>query len=113
MISSILSLTPPPAMEPGASLPVPPQVRQIAAKIAKKIAATMAATISVFLCAIAIFLLSNPATAAELAILRNGYSIRHEHHLVMGTTTRLYLGADDSSFTDVRSEERRVGKECR
>jgi len=92
-------------MEPGASSPVPPQVRQIAAKIAKKIAATIAATISVFLCAIAIFLLSNPATAAELAILRNGYSIRHEHHLVMGTTTRLYLGADDSSFTDVPTDE--------
>jgi hypothetical protein len=40
-----------------------------------------------------------------LAILRNGFSIRHEHRLVMGTNTRLYLAADDSSFTDVPTEE--------
>jgi soluble lytic murein transglycosylase-like protein len=40
-----------------------------------------------------------------LAILRNGFSIRHEHRLVMGANTRLYLAADDSSFTDVPSEE--------
>ncbi len=39
--------------------------------------------------------------ASELAILRNGFSIRHEHRLVMGTNTRLFLAADDSSFTDV------------
>jgi len=50
-------------------------------------------------------LLAQPAMAAELAILRNGYSIRHEHHMVMGATTRLYLGADDGSFTDVPTEE--------
>jgi len=40
-----------------------------------------------------------------MAILRNGFSIRHEHRLVMGTTTRLYLTADDSSFTDVPTAE--------
>jgi soluble lytic murein transglycosylase-like protein len=40
-----------------------------------------------------------------LAILRNGFSIRHEHRLVVGTMTRLYLAADDSSFTDVPTEE--------
>ena len=40
-----------------------------------------------------------------MAILRNGFSIRHEHRLVMGTITRLYLAADDSSFTDVPSNE--------
>jgi hypothetical protein len=50
-------------------------------------------------------LLARPATAAELAILRNGFSIRHEHRLVMGTNTRLFLAADDSSFTDVPTEE--------
>lgn len=58
-----------------------------------------------FLCALAIIILSPPATAAEFAILRNGFSIRHEHRLVMGTTTRLYLGDDDASFTDVPTEE--------
>ena len=50
-------------------------------------------------------MIARPATAAELAILRNGFSIRHEHRLVMGTTTRLYLTADDSSFTDVPTAE--------
>jgi hypothetical protein len=58
-----------------------------------------------FLCAVAVALLARPATAAELAILRNGFSIRHEHRLVMGTNTRLFLAADDSSFTDVPTEE--------
>lgn len=48
---------------------------------------------------------SRSARAAESAILRNGFSIRHEHHLVMGTTTRLFLTADDSSFTDVPTAE--------
>jgi len=43
--------------------------------------------------------------ASELAILRNGFSIRHEHRLVMGTNTRLFLAADDSSFTDVPTAE--------
>ena len=55
--------------------------------------------------AVAVALLARPATAAELAILRNGFTIRHEHRLVMGTTTRLYLAADDSNFTDVPTEE--------
>ena len=58
-----------------------------------------------FFCAIAVAFLARPATAAELAVLRNGFSIRHEHRLVMGTTTRLYLTDDDSSFTDVPTEE--------
>jgi hypothetical protein len=57
------------------------------------------------LCAVAVALLARPAQASELAILRNGFSIRHEHRLVMGTNTRLFLAADDSSFTDVPTEE--------
>jgi hypothetical protein len=40
-----------------------------------------------------------------LAILRTGFRIRHEHRVVMGATTRLYLSTDDSSFTDVPTEE--------
>src|SRR6202795_3853558 len=52
-------------------------------------------------CALAIAVLACPATAAELGVLRNGFSIRHEHRLVIGTTTRLFLSIDDSSFTDV------------
>jgi soluble lytic murein transglycosylase-like protein len=53
----------------------------------------------------AVCLLSHVAHAAEIATLRNGFSIRHERHLVMGDTTRLYLSADDSSFTDVPTAE--------
>src|SRR2546430_6397638 len=68
-------------------------------------AARIAAKAAAFLCAVAVALLARPATAAELAILRNGFSIRHEHRLVMGTYTRLFLAADDSSFTDVPTEE--------
>jgi len=58
-----------------------------------------------FFCVTSLILFARPATAAELAILRNGFSIRHEHRLVMGTTTRLYFTADDASFTDVPTEE--------
>jgi soluble lytic murein transglycosylase-like protein len=68
-------------------------------------AARVAAKAAVFFCGAIMALLARPATAAELAILRNGFSIRHEHRLVMGATTRLYLAADDSSFTDVPTAE--------
>jgi hypothetical protein len=64
-----------------------------------------AVIVSCFFCALAVALISHFANAAELAILRNGFSIRHEHRLAIGTTTRLYLGADDSSFTDVPTSE--------
>jgi len=62
-------------------------------------------TAGVAVCLITLLFMALPATAAELAILRNGFSIRHEHRLVMGSTTRLYFGSDDSSFTDVPTEE--------
>jgi hypothetical protein len=40
--------------------------------------------------------------AAELANLRNGFSLRHEHHEVVGETTRLYMSADPAGgFVDV------------
>jgi hypothetical protein len=68
-------------------------------------AARIAAKAAAFLCVVAVTLLARPAIAAELAILRNGFSIRHEHRLVMGTNTRLFLAADDSSFTDVPTAE--------
>jgi len=40
--------------------------------------------------------------AAEVANLRNGFSIRHEHHETQGETTRLYLDNDASGgYIDV------------
>lgn len=45
------------------------------------------------------------AFAADVAVLRNGFSIRHERREVMGAVTRLYLNNDGSGYVDVRSEE--------
>jgi soluble lytic murein transglycosylase-like protein len=48
---------------------------------------------------------SYPASAAELALLRNGFSIRHEHRLVVGDNTRLFFDGDNASFVDVPTAE--------
>lgn len=74
-------------------------------RLATEWAAGIAAEAAALFCVAAIVLCAHPATAAELAILRNGFSIRHEHRLVMGATTRLFFAADDSSFADVPTEE--------
>jgi hypothetical protein len=43
---------------------------------------------------------------AELANLRNGFSLRHDHHEVVGATTRLYMSADPAGgFVDVPSDQ--------
>jgi hypothetical protein len=41
----------------------------------------------------------------ELAWLRNGFSIRHERREVIGSVTRLYLGADRDGYVDVPTVE--------
>lgn len=46
-----------------------------------------------------------PCFAAEVAVLRNGFSIRHERREVVGGVTRLYVSADGSSFVDVPTAE--------
>jgi len=46
-----------------------------------------------------------PCLAADSAMLRNGFSIRHERRQVIGTMTRLYVNADGSSFVDVPTAE--------
>lgn len=49
-----------------------------------------------------------PAVCAELAILTNGFAIRHERREVLGDTTRLYLNASEpSSYVDVATD--RIG----
>jgi len=68
-------------------------------------AAKIAAKVTALFFIIAVASLARPAAAAELALLRNGFTIRHEHRLAMGTTTRLFFAADDSSYTDVPTEE--------
>lgn len=57
------------------------------------------------LCALSAVFFLRPVFAADLAILSNGFSIRHDHRMVMGATTRLFLSADGSSFTDVPTAE--------
>jgi soluble lytic murein transglycosylase-like protein len=55
--------------------------------------------------ALAILALSLPVAARDLAVLRNGFTIAHDHRLVIGDKTRLFLSADDSNFTDVSTAE--------
>jgi hypothetical protein len=45
------------------------------------------------------------ASGADLAVLRNGFSIRHERREVIGSVTRLYLGADRDGYVDVPTIE--------
>ena len=44
-------------------------------------------------------------SATDIAILRNGFTIRHESRAPLGETTRLFLTPDGSSFVDVRTAE--------
>jgi hypothetical protein len=46
-----------------------------------------------------------PGFAGDVAVLRNGFSIRHERREIVGDTTRLYVTADGSSFVDVPTAE--------
>lgn len=46
-----------------------------------------------------------PLRAAEIANLRNGFSIRHESRDTLGETTRLYTSADQASYIDVPTTE--------
>src|SRR5438552_17504811 len=45
------------------------------------------------------------AFASALAILHNGFSIRHEKTEIVGTVTRLYLGADRTGYVDIPTSE--------
>ncbi len=49
--------------------------------------------------------LALPCFAGEVAVLKNGFSIRHERRELVGDVTRLYTTADGSSFVDVPTAE--------
>jgi len=55
--------------------------------------------------AFAFLVMARPALAADLAHLRNGFNIRHEHRQVLGETTRLFLDAGNASYIDVPTAE--------
>jgi hypothetical protein len=50
-------------------------------------------------------LLTVPSRAADSAILRNGFSIRHGRRQIIGTITRLFMDGDNSSFVDIPTAE--------
>ena len=52
-----------------------------------------------------IALMALPCPAADSAVLRNGFSILHERRQIIGTITRLYVSADNSSFVDIPTAE--------
>lgn len=56
---------------------------------------------------IAAFLLVSSALAADNALLRNGFAIRHQKRELLdaGSTTRLYLSTLNSDFVDVRTAD--------
>jgi soluble lytic murein transglycosylase-like protein len=51
-------------------------------------------------------LLAGSALAADDALLRNGFTIRHDHRELLpdGRTTRLYISSDSKNFVDVPTE---------
>jgi len=55
--------------------------------------------------ALCIVLFTATCLASDSAVLRNGFSIRHERRQVLDTVTRLYIDADQSSFVDIPTSE--------
>src|SRR5437588_10166 len=56
-------------------------------------------------CIVVALLATLPCSAADSAVLRNGFAIRHERRQVIGTITRLYMSTDNSSFVDIPTAE--------
>lgn len=56
-------------------------------------------------CVLAFAWIPCPAAAADLAVLRNGFTIRHERRQVAGETTRLFTGSGENSYIDVPTAE--------
>ena len=42
-----------------------------------------------------------PAMAADVAVLQNGFTIRHERREVLGSLTRLYTSTAGNSYVDI------------
>lgn len=65
----------------------------------------MKKSIQLALWTVLLALIALPCFAAESAILRNGFSIRHERRRVIGDITRLYIDGGQSSFVDIPTAE--------
>jgi hypothetical protein len=55
--------------------------------------------------AVAVALLVAAANAADLAILRNGNSIRHERRQIVGAGTRLYLSESGNGYIEIPTDQ--------
>lgn len=55
--------------------------------------------------ALSLVLAALPGFSADVAILRNGFTIRHQRRDLIGPNTRLYTGADTSSYIDIPTAE--------
>jgi soluble lytic murein transglycosylase-like protein len=58
-----------------------------------------------FAAAILVIAASVCASGADLAILRNGNSIRHERHQTMGAVTRLYMSGSASDYIEYPTDQ--------
>lgn len=56
---------------------------------------------SIFWLTAALAVSTLPSFSSDVAVLKNGFSIRHERRETVGEATRLYVGTDQSSFVDV------------
>jgi soluble lytic murein transglycosylase-like protein len=54
---------------------------------------------------VAVIALTALAQAAQLAVLRNGSTLRHEHHEIVGSATRLYTGSGNDEYVDIPTAE--------
>ncbi len=54
---------------------------------------------------LALMAVSIPGLGSDVAVLRNGFSIRHERREAQGSVIRLYMGAGESEYVDVPSSE--------
>ncbi len=57
------------------------------------------------LCASVVLFLEIGASAGEIAFLKNGFTIAHEHRAVIGENTRLYMDGGTSSYIDIPTTE--------
>ena len=46
-----------------------------------------------------------PASAADIAVLRNGFTIRHDRRQIIDSMTRLYLSGPNAGYVDVPTAE--------
>ena len=58
-----------------------------------------------FWVSVALTVCALPCFSADVAVLKNGFSIKHERRQVVGDVTRLYVTADGTSFVDVPTAE--------